>query len=1056
MSQGRLRTRVVVCLVVLGTLPRAASAADVILRAADAPVRRGSWTVVADSSAAGGSRITNPDLGVPKPSSPSPSPTHYFELSFNADAGVPYHLWLRGKAENDSYDNDSVWVQFSDSVTSSGAATWTIGSTSAASVVLEDCAGCGLSGWGWQDNGFAGFGAHIYFAMSGTHTIRVQVREDGLSIDQIVLSSSTYLTTPPGALKNDTTILTGTSGASLVRGPYLQQVRDRSATIVWATRENGSPSARVGTQTFPGTTTFFPASQTGLGYDYYQHQVSASGLAAATDYAYTLYLGGTAVTSGSDHLKTAPARGTGSVRFIVFGDSGTGSTEQQTLASLIDADAFDVMLHAGDITYGNSGGTGDASYRTYQSWFFDIYQRSLRSHGLFPSMGNHDARETNEWGRAYLNLFVLPPDAGTGPYPDHAERYYSFDYGPVHFVVLDTELAFLDPDRRSVQLDWLRNDLAATTQPWKIALYHRPPYSSGGEHGSDLAIRDAFGSVFEAYGVQLSLSGHEHNYQRTVPWRSGGAANHAVTYVVTGGGGGPLYPAGIADFTATAMSRHHYVRALVSGCTATLEAVGLSGTVFDTYVLDRCAQASDTSPPLVSVSSPAAGATVSGVTTVQASASDDVRVEKVDLFIDGSLYAIDTAAPFTFAWDTSTASTGTHTLELRAYDIAGNRTAATESVVVGSGSTGGLPAGWQSQDIGAVGIAGSASQANGTYVVTGAGADIWGTADAFRYVYRTLTGDGTIVARVASIAGSQAWTKVGVMMRASLSADAAHASMFVTVGKGLAFQRRTSTGGLSTHTAGLTNTAPQWVKLARAGNVITASSSSDGVTWTTVGSDTIQVPATIFVGLAVTSHDATTTATGTLDNVAVTQAAGLPSGWTGRDVGAVGIPGSVTYNSGTFTVQGAGADVWGTTDAFYFVSRTLAGDGDVIARVASATGTQAWTKVGVMMRQTLDPGSAHAFMFVSAAKGLAFQRRTVAGGTSTNTSLTGTAPRWVKLTRQNSVIIASTSTDGVTWTEVGRDTFSISGSMEVGLAVTSHDASQRATGVFDNVTVVAR
>jgi hypothetical protein len=95
-------------------------------------------------------------------------------------------------------------------------------------------------------------------------------------------------------------------------------------------------------------------------------------------------------------------------------------------------------------------------------------------------------------------------------------------------------------------------------------------------------------------------------------------------------------------------------------------------------------------------------------------------------------------------------------------------------------------------------------------------------------------------------------------------------------------------------------------------------------------------------------------------------------------------------------------------------------------------------------------------MLVSAAKGLAFQRRTVAGGTSTNTSVSGAAPRWVKLTRQGTLIIAATSSDGGTWTEVGRDTCAISGGIQVGLAVTSHDPSQLATGVFDNVTVVER
>ena len=118
-------------------------------------------------------------------------------------------LWIRGRAQNDYWGNDSVYVQFSGSVTSSGAAVWRIGTTSSTEVNLEDCGGCGLSGWGWQDNGWGTgvLGPLVYFATSGTQRIRIQVREDGFSIDQIVLSAGTYLNSAPGALRNDATVL---------------------------------------------------------------------------------------------------------------------------------------------------------------------------------------------------------------------------------------------------------------------------------------------------------------------------------------------------------------------------------------------------------------------------------------------------------------------------------------------------------------------------------------------------------------------------------------------------------------------------------------------------------------------------------------------------------------------------------------------------------------------------------------------------------------------------------------------------------------------------------
>ena len=180
-----------------------------VLWAGEAPVRVGAWSVVADATAAGGKRISNPDSGAAKLTAPLAAPANYFEMTFNATAGVDYRLWIRSKAQNDFWGNDSVFVQFSDSVNGSGAAVFRIGTTSAAEMNLEDCSGCGISGWGWQDNGWGVgvFGPLIRFATSGTHTIRIQVREDGLSIDQIVLSPTTFKTSSPGALKNDTKIL---------------------------------------------------------------------------------------------------------------------------------------------------------------------------------------------------------------------------------------------------------------------------------------------------------------------------------------------------------------------------------------------------------------------------------------------------------------------------------------------------------------------------------------------------------------------------------------------------------------------------------------------------------------------------------------------------------------------------------------------------------------------------------------------------------------------------------------------------------------------------------
>jgi len=195
------------------------STSNVVLWTGDAPIVRGSWVRVGDGSAAGQIAVQYPDFGGPRLTTPLASPTHYFEMSFNAQAGVPYRLWMRGKAIGNSTNNDSVWVQFSSSLNQSGGADYRIGTTSALMYNMEECTGCGLSNWGWNDTGINGLGPLVLFAASGTQTIRVQMREDGINLDQIVLSPQTYVSSAPGAFKNDSVILPRDGGVAGTPAP---------------------------------------------------------------------------------------------------------------------------------------------------------------------------------------------------------------------------------------------------------------------------------------------------------------------------------------------------------------------------------------------------------------------------------------------------------------------------------------------------------------------------------------------------------------------------------------------------------------------------------------------------------------------------------------------------------------------------------------------------------------------------------------------------------------------------------------------------------------------
>ena len=254
-------------LILVGFVKKA-SAQDIVLYASQAPVKVGNWSVVADSGAAGSARLVNTDFGAGKISTAKASPSDYVELSFYASAGKPYRLWMRGKSTNNSAYNDSVFVQFSGSVNSSGSAIYRIGTTSATEYNLEECSGCTVLNWGWQDNGWGMgvLGPQLFFQSTGTQTIRIQVREDGLSLDQIVLSPSTYLFSPPGAVKNDGTLLapfdgfatapapppTLTESPNNTRVPTATQIVD-SVLAVWtlsngAILRNGLGTAGAGSQ----------------------------------------------------------------------------------------------------------------------------------------------------------------------------------------------------------------------------------------------------------------------------------------------------------------------------------------------------------------------------------------------------------------------------------------------------------------------------------------------------------------------------------------------------------------------------------------------------------------------------------------------------------------------------------------------------------------------------------------------------------------------------------------------------------------------------------------
>ncbi len=211
---------------------------------------------------------------------------------------------------------------------------------------------------------------------------------------------------------------------------------------------------------------------------------------------------------------------------------------------------------------------------------------------------------------------------------------------------------------------------------------------------------------------------------------------------------------------------------------------------------------------------------------------------------------------------------------------------------------------WLEQDVGATGVKGTGAQTDTGWIVQGAGADIWGGADAFHFIYVPWEGDVELVARVVNMQKTDPWAKAGLMVRASLEETAPHGFVAWTPEKGATFIRRSAAGARSrddSHqamrvvavngrptfqqrgSAGadqavgavIAQASPRWLRLVRHGNIFRAFDSGDGATWEWLGTDVLELPKRAFVGLAVSSHDATRLCTAVIEQVSV----GTPQPW---------------------------------------------------------------------------------------------------------------------------------------------------------------------------------
>ena len=372
---------------------------------------------------------------------------------------------------------------------------------------------------------------------------------------------------------------------------------------------------------------------------------------------------------------------------------------------------------------------------------------------------------------------------------------------------------------------------------------------------------------------------------------------------------------------------------------------------------------------------------------------------------------------------------------------------------------------WSCADVGYPTPGGSQTLSNGTWKIRAGGNDIWFNADQFRYMWQSQTGDSTISARVVSQTSPDLdpWAKAGVMMRQTADPDSPYYAAFLTAGNGIGIQYRSTRGGNTTQAIVAGITAPAYLQIARSGNSFTAYTSTDGITWTYVEgtSITLNLPATILTGLAATSHNSGIATTVTIDNVHLTNSAPLAptacpnAQWSCEDIGTPALTGDQQLNNGVWTIHAAGGDIWGTSDEFHYIQQNLTGDGSISTHVLTQSNTDPWSKAGVMLRQTTDPGSPYYAAFTSPGHGIVIQSRSVQGGTSQQAVLAGTVPIYLQVTRYGTSFSAYTSADGSNWTYVPGSTITLNmtGTILAGLAVTSHNALAISTVTMDTVNV---
>jgi hypothetical protein len=297
----------------------------------------------------------------------------------------------------------------------------------------------------------------------------------------------------------------------------------------------------------------------------HQHSYTMTGLTPGQLYKFRVNFDGTMYTGS---FRAAPPAGTTKLKFIAYGDTRTNSSiHNQVVGQLLHSVDVDPERQTMVVSVGDMVTSGDDEASWDNEYFPAVYANIRRLGATLPlqgCMGNHEGS-----GTLFSKYF---------PYPFVDGRYWSYDYGPAHFTVVDQ---YVNYSPGSAQYAWIQNDLATTTQPWRFVVLHEPGWSAGGGHPNNTAVQDFLQPLFVQYGVAIVFTGHNHYYARAIV--------DGVNHITTGGGGGPLHtPVPGSENVVAFVKSFQYSRITIDGPTLGFAAVN-AGTVLDTFTIHRSA-----------------------------------------------------------------------------------------------------------------------------------------------------------------------------------------------------------------------------------------------------------------------------------------------------------------------------------------------------------------------------------------------------------------------------------------------------------------------------------